>query len=909
MSFDHTILKGTTSKIIEIMLRDSTTGQGKTGLTTGSMSGAYVREGSTHVSLSFSAGSAGDSFSAGKWAEVDATNMAGVYQYHLPDLSLASGVDAVTFRFSASGVIDKVVRISLLDVDLRDSVNAGLSGLTVIDNVVDDILVDTGTTLPALISSSSPLTASEIRAAVGLASANLDTQLDTIDTNVDAILVDTSTTIPALFPTNSSLLVIDGSGRVTVGSNADKSGYSISGTKTTLDALNDIAATSIVSGGAITTAGGAVSSVTTVSVCSTNSDMRGTDSALLASSAPTNFNLLSVDGSGRVVVGTNNDKTNYSISGSKNTLDDLNDLTAAQVNSQVDVALSDIGLDHLVSVAVSGTDVANNSVIAKMVSKSATADWDSFDSTSDSLEAIRDRGDSSWTPSGGLTASEIADAVLDEALSGHTTAGTLGKAISDIESDADMILTDTGTTLPATLVSLDGKVTTVDGVVDAIANDTSTIITNLATVDGKVDTVDGIVDAILVDTGTTLPATLAGLSTLDAAGVRSAVGLATNNLDTQLADIPTVAEFEARTVVSGAYFDPAVDKVTVSVNEDKADYALSSASREQIGDDFLAHVITKGSPQTIERAFWQALKAQTSLDGEVTGTPTVSAFDTNLTVTSGAIDHLLLLMVSGSLEGEARPIDSYSSTNGRIVLQESLTGVPASGDEFIVVPSHSHPISEITDGVWNASSASYTTDGTFGYLVDAQISTVGGDDAATVADQVWNELRAGHTTVGSFGYYLDARVSQVSGGGGASASDIWGALLSDHQVAGTFGARFQEARRYTNTDAEIRYVVQGDAYDDVANDAIEWAVTTDYSGASSLTLKVYHRVTDELLLSHAVTYVDATTLKAYLSGDDTAFASLTTTADFGVHPYRVVAEVGGETDTVVIGVMSITRAS
>lgn len=34
-----------------------------------------------------------------------------------------------------------------------------------------------------------------------------------------------------------------------------------------------------------------------------------------------------------------------------------------------------------------------------------------------------------------------------------------------------------------------------------------------------------------------------------------------------------------------------------------------------------------------------------------------------------------------------------------------------------------------------------------------------------------------------------------------------------------------------------------------------------------------------------------------------------TVCDFGVHPYRVVAEVGGETDTVVIGVMSITRGS
>ena len=61
--------------------------------------------------------------------------------------------------------------------------------------------------------------------------------------------------------------------------NSDKTGYSISGTKTTLDALNDVAATDIVSSGAITTSGGAVSNVTLVATTTTNTDMRGTDGA------------------------------------------------------------------------------------------------------------------------------------------------------------------------------------------------------------------------------------------------------------------------------------------------------------------------------------------------------------------------------------------------------------------------------------------------------------------------------------------------------------------------------------------------------------------------------------------------------------------------------------------------------
>lgn len=78
----------------------------------------------------------------------------------------------------------------------------------------------------------------------GTDSAALATALATVDTNVDAILVDTGTTIPAQ-----------------------------------ITGLNDIAATDIVSGGAITTSAGAVSNVTTVATTTTNTDMRGTDSA------------------------------------------------------------------------------------------------------------------------------------------------------------------------------------------------------------------------------------------------------------------------------------------------------------------------------------------------------------------------------------------------------------------------------------------------------------------------------------------------------------------------------------------------------------------------------------------------------------------------------------------------------
>jgi hypothetical protein len=213
-------------------------------------------------------------------------------------------------------------------------------------------------------------------------------------------------------------------------------------------------------------------------------------------------------------------------------------------------------------------------------------------------------------------------------------------------------------------------------------------------------------------------------------------------------------------------FDPASQSVTVGTNNDKTGYALSSAANDAIGAAFLAYTLTKGSPGTIERAFWQSLKATQLADGEVSGTPTASAFDTNLSAVTGAYDHLLLLFTSGSLAGEARPIATYNSTNGRITLQEALTAAPSSSDEFIVVPDHSHPVSEIVEGIFNEPQAGYTTAGTFGYYLDSQVSAAGGAvDTGAIADAVWSESRAGHTTSGTFGYYLDAQVSTAGAGG------------------------------------------------------------------------------------------------------------------------------------------------
>ena len=138
------------------------------------------------------------------------------------------------------------------------------------------------------------------------------------------------------------------------------------------------------------------------------------------------------------------------------------DLTAtmkASVNAEVDTALVDIGLDHLLSASVAGTDVTDNSIIAKLVSKSATADWDTYVNTTDSHEALRDRGDAAWITAVGfsthsasdvwavatrvLTAATnisgpIADQVWEEAVADHSgTSGSTAESLNAAGSAGD----------------------------------------------------------------------------------------------------------------------------------------------------------------------------------------------------------------------------------------------------------------------------------------------------------------------------------------------------------------------------------------------------------------------------------------------------------------------------------------
>ena len=165
--------------------------------------------------------------------------------------------------------------------------------------------------LDTLVARNNALDAAGTRSAVGLGSANLDTQLTTIDTVVDAILVDTDATIPAQI-TARTLAAADYfdpatdtvANVTTVGTVTNKTGYSLSDGAITPAKIQD---------GAFTSAKFAAGAFDAVWTAATRTLTAIADSSGVTTLLSRIGSALTIT-SGAVTVGTNNDKTGYSLS-------------------------------------------------------------------------------------------------------------------------------------------------------------------------------------------------------------------------------------------------------------------------------------------------------------------------------------------------------------------------------------------------------------------------------------------------------------------------------------------------------------------------------------------------------------------------------------------------------------------
>jgi hypothetical protein len=212
------------------------------------------------------------------------------------------------------------------------------------------------------------------------------------------------------------------------------------------------------------------------------------------------------------------------------------------------------------------------------------------------------------------------------------------------------------------VASVTGAVGSVTGAVGSVTGNVGgNVVGSVASVTNRVTANTDQWNGVSV-TGMPLP-TASYTAPLDAAGTRAAVGLASANLDTQLATLPTAGEN------ADAVWDEAYSGHTTAGSFGK----LMDTLRK-------ANYVTEG-----------AVAAG--------GTPTTTVFRTTLTEPTGTFDNQTLLFISGDLAGESAPIEAYSVTNGQITLGDALTQAPTAADEFVILPDHVHPIGEIADGV------------------------------------------------------------------------------------------------------------------------------------------------------------------------------------------------------------------
>ena len=269
----------------------------------------------------------------------------------------------------------------------------------------------------------------------------------------------------------------------------------------------------------------------------------------------------------------------------------------AATPAEVATALTDIKLDHLINSAAAEDEVADNSIIARLAA--TEGDWSEFNDENHSLEAIRVRGDAAWVTAAGFALASVVGALNNVAADGEVTdadtlmqylkqlinilIGTPGigafpaeaapaNAVSlaeviraihaDTSSTLDALIKDVPTVAEFEARSIVAADYTVVGDLGTVQSGDSFAIVNGA--HGLVSIQDD-VDEILIDTGTTL--------------------------DVLIKDVPTVAEFEARSIVAADYVvvGDTLARVTlvdtVTTNTDLVTAAAVKTAMEADGGD------------------------------------------------------------------------------------------------------------------------------------------------------------------------------------------------------------------------------------------------------------------------------------------------------------------------------------
>ena len=500
------VKKGATDQTFYGVLRSTTDNTEVTGKTNTDFTLSYLRTRGTRTAVTAaSLGTVDAAHSDGGVIEVDATNLPGLYRIDFPDAAFASGAANVILGAKVSGAYMFFEEIELVDnteKDVYDRIGAPAGASIAADLVTIDNLVDD---LEGRLTAARAGYLDNLSGgAVALASVCTEARLGELDA--------------ANIPADVDTILTD--------------------TGTTLENhLTDIKGTGFVK------------------------DTHSLPQCLTA----TGFSTHSAADIWSVGTRALTDKAGFSIAGTKTTLDALNDLSAADVNAEVDTALADIDLDHLIQVTAGAEKPTVGSYLDKIMNKDGLQ---TFDPTTDSLEAVRDRGDAAWITATGFSTHDAA-AVRTEIDANSTQ-------LAAIVADTNELQTDW-----------------VNG--------------------GRLDL---LIDAIKAKTDNLKDS----WNDLSAAQVNAEVDTA---FDTAIPGTPTANSINERIkaiddkLPTGTIsdFDESSDQVIVATNNDKTGYALSSAGIDSILDEVVEGTLTM---RQMLRIMLSALAGKSSGGGTAT---------------------------------------------------------------------------------------------------------------------------------------------------------------------------------------------------------------------------------------------------------------------------------------------------
>lgn len=272
------------------------------------------------------------------------------------------------------------------------------------------------------------------------------------------------------------------------------------------------------------------------------------------------------------------------------------------------------------------------------------------------------------------SAATIADAVWDEILSGHAVSGSTGEALAAAGSAGDPWIT----ALPGSYTAGQAGYivgTNLDATVGTRATQTS-----VNTIDDFLDTE---IAAIKAKTDNLPAAPAATGDCITAAGVRTAVGLASANLDTQLDALPTNAELATALGTSDDATLAAIAALSIPSAATIADAVWDEATSGHVsaGSTGLAlgNTDLRGS-RTVIRG--------TSASGASTTSLTPSALSPAGTDADQFKGRILVFdndTTTAALRGQATDITASSAASLAVLTFTALTTAPASGDTFSIV--------------------------------------------------------------------------------------------------------------------------------------------------------------------------------------------------------------------------------